>query len=128
MSSNFCVSCGAEIPEGDHLCPNCKRGDAKLHVYIKDPGRPPRSVNISTSLRNLQKTVGGYIETLTFEPGWCIICNEEGRLMDLPYNCEIMGVDLVGPIIFIGVDGDQFTNVPFTFQELREEFPELWEV
>ena len=41
-----------------------------------------------------------------------IICNEEGRLKNLPYNCDLFGVSLVGTIIFAGVDGEEFADLP----------------
>ena len=34
----------------------------KIGVIIKEPGRVPRHVNISSTLENLQKTVGGFEE------------------------------------------------------------------
>ena len=37
----------------------------KISVLIKDPGKNPRHVNISDSLGNLQKTVDGFIQTVT---------------------------------------------------------------
>ena len=37
----------------------------KISVLIKEPGRVPRHVAISNTLENLQRTVGGYIETVT---------------------------------------------------------------
>lgn len=39
------------------------------------------------SLKELQTIVGGYIECLhLFTDGLLLICNEEGKLMNLPYN------------------------------------------
>ncbi len=32
--------------------------------------------------------------------------------MGLPYNCDICGVSFVGPIIFVGIDDEEFTDVP----------------
>lgn len=78
----------------------------KIKVYIKRPGCIPRSVWVSNSLKNLQNTVGGYIETVRLASDMVIICNEEGRLLGLPYNCEVCGVDLCGDIIFCGSRGD----------------------
>ena len=51
---------------------------AKIGVIIKEPGRVPRHVNISNTLENLQKTVGGYIETVTLCSDIVVICDEEG--------------------------------------------------
>lgn len=100
----------------------------KYNVYIKEPGKMPRSVNISGSLENLQRTVGGYIETLTLADDMVIICNEEGKLLGLPYNCHICGEDFVGTIIFMGVHGDEFADVPIDWKSFKKRFPELWEV
>ena len=54
----------------------------KISVLIKGPGKNPRHVWISNTLENLQKTVGGYIESVTLATDMCIICNEE-RYPDL---------------------------------------------
>ena len=42
---------------------------------------------ISNTLENLQRTVGGYIETVTLPGGVVIICDEEGRIKGKPFNC-----------------------------------------
>ena len=100
---------------------------AKISVIIKQPGRVPYKTAISPTLKNLQQTVGGYIETVTPFANAAIICNEEGRLIGMPYNCNILGVDFVGPIVFAGVDGEDFTDFPLGFQSFKELFHELWE-
>lgn len=88
--------------------------DAKVRVIIKRPDEKIGHVtNISPTLKNLQRTVGGKIETVTLvimpDGGMIhIICNEEGRLQNLPHNCQINGVDYVGDIICAqsNADGD----------------------
>lgn len=70
---------------------------------------------------------GGYIETVTLGTDWTIICNEEGRLIGMPYNCNVCGVDFVGPIVFIGVDGEEFANLPIEFADFKKMFKNLWE-
>ncbi len=100
----------------------------KIKVIIKDPGKKPRCVYISNTLENLQKTVGGYIETVTIASDMCIICNEEGRFRNLPYNCDICGVSFVGTIIFVGVSEDEFCDVPVDFDKAKVLFKGLWEV
>ena len=101
----------------------------KISVLVKDPGRPPRHVWISNTLENLQRTVGGYIETVNFNSvGLVVICNEEGRLMGLDYNCDIYGIDFVGTIVIAGIDGDEFGDLPLKWPEMHTLFPMLWEV
>lgn len=98
-----------------------------ISALVKRPGEPPRHVNVSNSLEALQKNVGGYIETVTLARDLVIICNEEGRLLDLPYNCTICGVDFVGPILMVGVKGDEFADLPVAWPDLKKLFPQLWE-
>ena len=98
-------------------------------VIIKRPGEPPRHVTMSLTLENLQRYVGGYIETVTLANDCCIICDEEGRLKGKPYNCTICNIDFVGDIVFVGVDGDEFTDIPLPdgFKGFKRMFPRLWE-
>lgn len=98
-----------------------------ISALIKRPGEPPRHVNLSNSLKALQKNVGGYIETVTVEIGVAVICNEEGRLLGLPHNCYINGIEFVGEIIMCGVNGDEFDDLPFKWEDVKKVFPELWE-
>lgn len=84
----------------------------QIEVIIKRPGELPQKATITNRLENLQAIVGGYIEAVTLASDFAIICNEDGRLMGLPYNCDICGVSFVGPIIFVGIDGEEFTNAP----------------
>lgn len=83
-----------------------------MRVIRKRPGEAPEIVEIENTLEALQKEVGGYIETLTLTQDAVIICNEEGRLHGLPYNCTLCGAAFVGTILLAGVDGDEFTDVP----------------
>ncbi len=100
----------------------------KIKVIIKQPGRAPYVTNISNTLENLQKTVDGYIETVTVCSDLVIICNEEGKLRGLPHNCKVCGLDFVGTIIFCGIDGDEFCDVPMCYSDAKRLFPHLWEV
>lgn len=105
--------------------------EGKVKVIIKRPDEEFGHVtNISTSLKNLQNTVGGYIEIVTlaaFEWGSiCIICDEEGLLKGKPYNCEVCGIDFVGDIIVAqyapqGEDGEQeLVDLSISFEVWKE--------
>lgn len=98
----------------------------KIYAISKRPGCPPRSVWVSNTLENLQRNVGGLIETYTFATDMCVICNEEGRLLGLPYNCTIAGVDFVGDILLVGVKGEEFADLPISYQKVKEMFKGLW--
>lgn len=99
----------------------------KISVLIKEPGKSPRHVWISNTLENLQKTVGGYIESVTLATDMCIICNEEGRLMNLPHNCNVCGIDFVGTIILCGIAGEELADLPGDWENWKTVFKSLWE-
>lgn len=83
-----------------------------MTAIYKAPGYAPEVIDIPNTLEALQEKVGGCIETVTFATGAAIICNEEGRLMGLPYNCNLLGVSFVGPILIVGIDGEEFAGLP----------------
>lgn len=97
----------------------------KILVVIKEPGQPARiEPQFENTLEAFQKAVGGYIETVTLTPELVIICNEEGRLLDLPNNVSVRGVDFVGTIVACGVKDDDFASlrsasVPFVLRMME---------
>ena len=92
----------------------------KIKVIVKRPDEKYGHVtHISNTLENLQNTVGGYIETLTM-PGYTLIVNEEGILLDLPFNCKVAGFNLFGTIIVAGTKGDEFADVGISFDEWKK--------
>lgn len=76
------------------------------------PGALPERIEIENALEALQKQVGGHIQAVALGCGLCAICNEEGLLMDLPYNCMINGAIFFGPVLLVGVNGEDFCDVP----------------
>ena len=95
----------------------------KIKVVIKRPDEPiGHMAHISDSLWNLQTIVEGYIEIVRIADDMVVICNEEGRLRDLPFNCRIDGEDLVGTLIFAGVDGEEITDMPISFNSYKRMF------
>ena len=98
-----------------------------IRVFIKEPGQDPCQSIVRNELEPLQKNVGGYIETLQIASDVVIICDEEGLLKNKPFNCEICGQWLFGTILIAGVNGEEFSDVPMSFQELKSLFPGLFE-
>lgn len=104
----------------------------KIRCIIKRPDEPYGHVtNISATLENLQKTVGGYIETVKLTESDVIICNEEGKLQGLEKNLRMYGDTvysdtLVGTIIVIGTEGDEFADVKMDFK-MWKQLVDKWE-
>lgn len=96
-----------------------------MKVIVKEPGKAAEFREVENTLEALQKIVGGYIETVTLFSDLVIICNEEGRILNLPYNCNICGVEFVGTIIFAGIDGEDFGDVPIQADDFGKLLPEV---
>lgn len=94
-----------------------------MKVFFKEPGKAIRQMQVPNELPALQQLIGGYIESVTLCTDLVVLCDEDGRLKGLPYNCEVCGVTFHGPIMFVGVDGDEFCDVPWT--GTAEEFGEV---
>lgn len=73
-----------------------------------------REIVVPNKLEVLQELVGGYIETVTMTMDSCIIVNKEGRILGLPHNCNYLGIDVCGPMLIVGTNEDDFTDVPLS--------------
>ena len=82
-----------------------------MKAIRKKPGEQPEIVEIENSLESLQKEVGGFVQGVTLADDLCVICDEEGRLKGYAHNCTVCGVDFVGTILVVGVDGEDFADL-----------------
>ena len=87
-----------------------------MKVIRKKPGCEPEIIDIDNTLAALQQEVEGYIEVITLPYGAALICNEEGRILGLPDNGRVCGVDVVGTVLIVGVNGSEFCDVPAFFK------------
>ncbi len=101
-----------------------------MKVIMVEPGRNAQIVELGNSLEDMQKAVGGYIETISpFDDDVALVCNEEGKFngsvknrvlwyKDLhpelynPDNAEIFDV-IYGSFFICGapVDSDKFQDL-----------------
>jgi len=101
-----------------------------LHVLLIKPGQLPQEVSIPNTLRAQQAAVGGRIET--YSPFWdnvTIVCNEEGKILNLPANRVVYGEggrisDIIhGDFFICGFEGDDFTSLTAgQMEKYREMF------
>ena len=88
-----------------------------MKALLKGPDNDGfREIVIPNDLGTLQAIVGGHIETLTIAEDAVVICNEGGKLLGLPDNCIFLGMWFVGAILIVGVDGDEFTDCPWSVE------------
>ena len=58
-----------------------------MQVVVVEPKKKPVVQDIDTGLESMQKIVGGSIQAIyPFDEPVALICNEEGKLLNLPLN------------------------------------------
>lgn len=90
-----------------------------MKIARKRPGEPWELADVENTLEAMQAEVGGYIEAVPFTADACIVVNEEGLILGLPYNVNFAGLRLYGTVLLVGVAGDEFCDVPLTERGLR---------
>lgn len=93
-----------------------------LTAIIKEPGWAPGIVEIPDELENYQRIVDGYIECVRWDEDHVMIVNEEGKIDGLPVNFRYGGDVIVGPAVWVGVGGEEFTDVDPDLLEEIEDF------
>ena len=85
----------------------------KIKAIVKRPDEAVgHMTNISNTLKNFQRIVEGPIEVVRIADDAIIIVNEEGKLRGLPVNFICGQEVIVGEVAVVGVDGDEFADVP----------------
>ena len=82
-----------------------------MRVIYKEPYKDAEIRDIKNELEELQSLVGGWIEHVGFVDGVGLIMNEEGRLRDMQPNFRYGWGSVLGPAIFVGEAGEDFTDI-----------------
>lgn len=95
----------------------------RLRVLVVRPGEPPAIETISHTLADLQAVVGGYLERWASVDHVVILCNEDGRARQLPYNRRITLPDglasgFYGTVLLVGFDPDSGEMTSLTDADL----------
>lgn len=91
-----------------------------MKVWIKEPNDDAVLIDIENSLKAMQTIVGGYIECYALSPTETVICNEEGRIRDLLYNCYIEGNHFYGTIFICGTEEEEFTDTSISESMIKK--------
>ena len=102
----------------------------KMTVLLIKPGMEPAVVDIDSGLESLQEAVGGDIAaTYPYEDPVAIICNANGKIMNLPWNralCDENGeiYDIIaGNFLIVGLTEEDFGSLS---DELIEKYRSLF--
>ena len=91
-----------------------------MQVIVVEPKKKPMVQDIGSDLESMQKIVGGSIEAVyPFDEPVALICNEEGKLLNLPLNRALQNdagevYDIVSGTFFLCAappDSDHFAGL-----------------
>ena len=109
-----------------------------MRVLVVEPERRPELREIDGSLKSMQEVVGGLIQPVyPFDDAVALVCNDEGKLMNLPANRGMRDEDgqiydiVCGPFFLCGApeDSDHFTSLtPEQIAQYEKRFhtPEMF--
>ena len=90
-----------------------------MKILIVEPMKEPYEKEIQGTLEEMQAIVGGYIQAVyPFEDPVAVVCNEEGKLIGLPYNRLLRDVAgrpydvLCGTFFVAGLGEADFASLP----------------
>jgi len=80
-------------------------------------------IEIDNELKALQDYVGGYIETVGLKNGLILICNEEGKIKNLPYRAFCLPIRqfITGNFLVVRAYEDEFCDLRKDDEKLIEE-------
>ena len=109
-----------------------------MRVIVVEPKKKPTAQDIGSDLESMQKIVGGSIQAVyPFDEPVALICNEEGKLLNLPLNRTLRDdvgnvYDIISGTFFLCAappDSDRFAGLTDqqvkTFME-RFDMPEMF--
>jgi len=76
----------------------------QLNVIVKKPNEAQTEQVIESGLKPLQNLVGGMIEMPDMNSTVSMVCNEEGKILQLKSNLRLPYDTIMGTIVFIGYD------------------------
>ena len=99
-----------------------READEKIRVLVVEPMKEPKVEYIENTLDDMQRVVGGLIEEIDLDNNTVLVCNEEGKLMNLQANRRV-GRDVIAGTFFIAGD-DESEDLVSLQKEIKIKYPE----
>ncbi len=75
-----------------------------INVVVVEPNELPYIKKVQNELDPMKEIVGGWLETCFLGSDIVLVCNEEGKLMNLPPNRVVSNDVIVGTFFICGLD------------------------
>ncbi len=97
-----------------------------MRVLVVEPERRPESREITGTLESMQDIVGGLIQPIYLDNSIVLVCNDEGKLLNLPANRALWDetggmYDIVcGTFFLCGAPGDSDRFTSLTSEQIEQ--------
>ena len=91
-----------------------------LKVMVKKVGKQPTVETIENTLKSKQQLVNGLIEIVPYNDEILIVCNEEGKLLNMPPNLIFDYDYIAGDCFFVGDDYENGDFKSLTNKQIKE--------
>ena len=104
---------------------------AEIRILVVEPGKPPVEKKVPNEYETFREIVGGYIEHYEMPDGALLVMNEEGKLLNLPFNRCIFGDDgmlkdfIVGTFAVVASGEEDYTSLT---PEMCEKYKKIFEL
>lgn len=90
-----------------------------MKILVVEPGKHPYEKEIESTLKEMQKIVGGRIQALyPFRDEVGVVCNDDGISLQMPFNRKIdEECYIFGTFFLCGLGLEDFTSLPENLME-----------
>lgn len=91
-----------------------------MKILVKKPNEKPYVTEIENTLEGIGSIIDGFFEIIRIRqfPGLCCVCDDEGKLKDLPYNFTLYNDDIVGAVFFVNEEHTDFVDINEGYLEI----------
>lgn len=91
-----------------------------MKILVKEPNKKPYAKEIENTLEGIHSIIDGFFEIIRIPnlPGLCCVCDDEGKLKDLPYNFTLYNDDIVGTVFFVNEEHADFKDINDGYVEI----------
>ena len=100
-------------------------GKNKVRVLYKEINKKPVVMEIDNTLEAKQKLVGGLIEVVSYQKDMLLVCNEEGKIRNMPVNCIFPADYITGNFFVIGDDPKNGDFKSLTLEQIKRAKEDL---
>ena len=88
-----------------------------IRILYKEPGKPWQEARIENTQAAIIAAVGGPCEAWDISKTMRMLASAD---KSKPYNCRVLGAELHGTVVVVGVHGDEYTDIDTTLENWRK--------